>query len=167
MVKRQIPSVRQKLREVRSLIRRTSSSGTLELSCITMGVPGRSFWISRMTSKCRLCLPRYRNDEMISTAFVESTVNQVINKRMVKKQQMQWTPRGEHLLLQTRTKVITMNSRRYFADGIRGSAQRPDPRPLGGLSKCPFWQFPSEKLLQEAILKAAYKFLHVYCLYPK
>jgi len=86
-----------------------------------------------MTSKCRLCLPRYRNDEMISTAFVESTVNQVISKRMVKKQQMQWTPRGEHLLLQTRTKVITMNSRRYFADGIRGSAQRPDPRPLGGL----------------------------------
>ena len=26
-----------------------------------------------------------------------------------------------------------MNSRRYSADGIRGSAQRPDPRPLGGL----------------------------------
>jgi hypothetical protein len=26
-----------------------------------------------------------------------------------------------------------MNSRRYFANGIRGSAQRRDPRPLGGL----------------------------------
>ena len=26
-----------------------------------------------------------------------------------------------------------MNSRWYFADGIRGSAQRRDPRPLGGL----------------------------------
>src|SRR6516162_5634576 len=26
-----------------------------------------------------------------------------------------------------------MNSRWYSADGIRGSAQRPDPRPLGGL----------------------------------
>ena len=37
---------------------------------------------------------RYRNGETISTAFVESTVNQVISKRMVKKQQMQWTPRG-------------------------------------------------------------------------
>jgi hypothetical protein len=49
---------------------------------------------------------RYRNDEMISTAFVESTVNQVISKRMVQKQQMQWTPRGAHLLLQTRTKVL-------------------------------------------------------------
>jgi len=32
---------------------------------------------------------RYRNGETISTAFVESTVNQVISKRMVKKQQMQ------------------------------------------------------------------------------
>jgi hypothetical protein len=29
---------------------------------------------------------RYRNGETISTAFVESTVNQVISKRMVKKQ---------------------------------------------------------------------------------
>ena len=49
---------------------------------------------------------RRRNGEMISTAFVESTVNQVISKRMVKKQQMQWTPRGAHLLLQIRTKVL-------------------------------------------------------------
>jgi hypothetical protein len=49
---------------------------------------------------------RYRNGETISTAFVESTVNQVISKRKVKKQQMQWTPRGAHLLLQTRTKVL-------------------------------------------------------------
>jgi hypothetical protein len=49
---------------------------------------------------------RYRNGETISTAFVESTVNQVISKRMVKKRQMQWTPRGAHLLLQTRTKVL-------------------------------------------------------------
>jgi len=49
---------------------------------------------------------RYRNGETISTGFVESTVNQMISKRMVKKQQMQWTPRGAHLLLQTRTKVL-------------------------------------------------------------
>jgi hypothetical protein len=31
---------------------------------------------------------RYRNGETISTAFVESTVNEVISKRFVKKQQM-------------------------------------------------------------------------------
>jgi len=49
---------------------------------------------------------RYRNDETISSAFVESTVNQVVSKRMVKKQQMRWTPRGAHLLLQVRTRVL-------------------------------------------------------------
>lgn len=49
---------------------------------------------------------RYRNGETISTAFVESTINQVVSRRFVKKQQMQWTLRGAHLLLQTRTKVL-------------------------------------------------------------
>jgi hypothetical protein len=36
----------------------------------------------------------YRNGERISTGFVESAVNQVISKRMAKKQQMQWSRRG-------------------------------------------------------------------------
>ena len=40
------------------------------------------------------------------TAFVESTINQVVSRRFVKKQQMQWTLRGAHLLLQARTKVL-------------------------------------------------------------
>ncbi len=46
------------------------------------------------------------NWEAISSAFVESAVNQVVSKRMVKKQQMRWTPRGAHLLLQLRTHVL-------------------------------------------------------------
>jgi len=49
---------------------------------------------------------RYRAGETISTAFVESTVNQVVSKRMVRRQQMRWTPRGAHLLLQVRTRVL-------------------------------------------------------------
>ena len=49
---------------------------------------------------------RLRQGETISTAFVESTVNQVVSKRMVKKQQMQWSERGAHLLLQVRTRVL-------------------------------------------------------------
>ncbi len=49
---------------------------------------------------------RYRNKERISTGFVESTVNQVVSKRMVKKQQMRWSRRGAHLLLQIRTQVL-------------------------------------------------------------
>lgn len=49
---------------------------------------------------------RRRYGEVVSTAFVESTVNQVIAKRFAKKQQMQWTPRGIHLLMQLRTRVL-------------------------------------------------------------
>jgi hypothetical protein len=49
---------------------------------------------------------RYRQGERISTGFVESTVNQVVSKRMVKKQQMRWSQRGAHLLLQIRTRVL-------------------------------------------------------------
>ena len=49
---------------------------------------------------------RYRNGERISTGFVESAINQVVSKRMVKKQQMEWTQRGAHLLLQIRTRVL-------------------------------------------------------------
>jgi hypothetical protein len=49
---------------------------------------------------------RYRRGETISTAFVESTVNFVLSKRLVKKQSMQWTRRGAHLLLQTRVKTL-------------------------------------------------------------
>jgi hypothetical protein len=49
---------------------------------------------------------RRRQGEPISTAFVESAINQVVSRRFVKKQQMQWTLRGAHLLLQTRTEVL-------------------------------------------------------------
>ncbi len=40
------------------------------------------------------------------SGVLESTVNQVVSKRMVKKQQMRWTPRRAHLLLQIRTRVL-------------------------------------------------------------
>src|SRR3954471_22543758 len=49
---------------------------------------------------------RWDNGERISTAFVESTVNLVISRRFAKKQQMQWSKKGAHRLLQTRTKTL-------------------------------------------------------------
>lgn len=49
---------------------------------------------------------RWRYGETIATSFVESTVNEVITKRMVKKQQMQWSQTGAHYLLQTRTATL-------------------------------------------------------------
>ena len=49
---------------------------------------------------------RRRYAEPISTAFAESTVNLVVGKRFAKKQQMQWSKTGAHLLLQTRTQTL-------------------------------------------------------------
>mgnify|MGYP000447735847 CR=1 FL=1 len=49
---------------------------------------------------------RYLHGERISTGFVESTVNQVVSKRFVKKQQMRWTAEGAHLLPQVRTREL-------------------------------------------------------------
>ena len=49
---------------------------------------------------------RYRNGEPIATGFVESTVHEVISKRFCKKQQMQWSKEGAHLLLQTRVRTL-------------------------------------------------------------
>jgi len=42
----------------------------------------------------------------IASGFVESAVNQVVSKRMAKRQQMGWSQRGAHLLLQIRTRVL-------------------------------------------------------------
>ena len=58
----------------------------------------------------RLLIPnygeRYRKGEAIATGFVESTVNEVVSKRFGKKQQMQWSKEGAHLLLQTRVRTL-------------------------------------------------------------
>lgn len=49
-------------------------------------------------------------------------MNQVVSKRMVKRQQMQWTQRGAHLLLQIRTRVLNEeweNTFRRWYPGFR------------------------------------------------
>ena len=47
----------------------------------------------------------WRNDLPITTASIESLVCSLIGRRFAKKQQMQWTPKGAHLLLQVRVKA--------------------------------------------------------------
>ena len=49
---------------------------------------------------------RYRWGERVSTAAVESMVNRVIGRRMAKKQQLRWSRRGAHLLLQIQVAVL-------------------------------------------------------------
>lgn len=71
---------------------------------------------------------RRRNGERISTATAESTVNQVISKRMVKRQQMRWSRRGAHLLLQVRTRELNGELQSTFADWYPGLHLEPEPR---------------------------------------
>jgi len=49
-------------------------------------------------------------------------VNAVISKRFAKRQQMQWTPRGAHLLLQTRTRTLDGTLRPLFERWYPGLA---------------------------------------------
>jgi hypothetical protein len=47
---------------------------------------------------------RWDHGEIIS--FAESTVDLVVSRRFAKKQQIQWSKQGAHLLLQTRTRTL-------------------------------------------------------------
>ncbi len=65
---------------------------------------------------------RWRYGERVATSFVESTVNVVIGKRFAKRQQMQWSKKGAHLLLQTRTRTLDGTLRGMFAKWYPGMA---------------------------------------------
>ena len=65
---------------------------------------------------------RFRSGERISSCLAESTVNAVISKRFAKRQQMQWTKRGAHLLLQTRTRALDGTLRPLFERWYPGLA---------------------------------------------
>jgi hypothetical protein len=52
--------------------------------------------------------------EAISSSIAESTVNQVISRRFVKRQQMRWQPETAHLLLQVRTRTLNGTLRDNF-----------------------------------------------------
>lgn len=72
----------------------------------------------------QMMIPNYgemcRYGEPVSTAFVESTINEVIARRMAKKQQMQWSRKGAHYLLQTRTAVLNNELQDKFASWYPG-----------------------------------------------
>jgi len=65
---------------------------------------------------------------VISSAFVESAVNQVVSKRMVKKLQMRWAPKTAHLLLQVRTRVLNDELGQSSNAGIQRSFYQPNHR---------------------------------------
>ena len=70
---------------------------------------------------------RCRYGATISTVFVESTINQVVSKPMVKKQPMRWSQQGAHWLLQVRTHVLNDELREIFQQRYPRFVQQEQP----------------------------------------
>jgi hypothetical protein len=77
------------------------------------------------TPRCRLRtgpppLSAWYRYTTLSTGVVESTVKPMVSKRLCTRQQMPWTKRGAHLLLQTRVKTLNRELggmfRRWYPD---------------------------------------------------
>ena len=71
---------------------------------------------------------RWRNEEAIATGFVESAVNQIVSKRFAKRQQMQWTKKGAHLLCKRAPGFSTSGLKRHSESGTPDSG-RPNMYP--------------------------------------
>jgi hypothetical protein len=66
----------------------------------------------------------FRAGERISSCLAASTANTAISKRFTKREEMQWTKCGAHLLLQTRARTLGATPRPFF--------QRRYPAPTNG-----------------------------------
>jgi hypothetical protein len=86
----------------------------LNLATFTRSGQEFSVYIASNTGSLINYGERYRAGERISSCLAESSVNAVISKRFAKRQQMQWTKRGAHLLLQTRTRTLDGTLRSLF-----------------------------------------------------
>ena len=63
---------------------------------------------------------RRRYGERVSTGFVESAINTVVGKRFGKRQQMQRSKPGAHLMLQARTGALDGTLREKFEQWYPG-----------------------------------------------
>jgi hypothetical protein len=63
----------------------------------------------------------------MSTGVVELTVNQGIGTRFCKTRQMAWTPRGAHLRLQIRTRVVNGDREASYREWSPGFRVAPQP----------------------------------------
>src|SRR5208337_475348 len=91
----------------------------------------------------------YRSGRRIATSLAESAVNSLVAKRMVKSQQMRWSQKGAHLMLQVRAAVMNGNLRQRLRE-------RPD---LPVLPVHPIFQ-PTPPLLRAARNPRVFAGLH-------
>jgi hypothetical protein len=80
------------------------ASGYPGLARLVKATTGLATYIENNAGAITDYAARWDHGEIIS--FAESTVDLVISRRFAKKQQMQWSKKGAHLLLQTRTRTL-------------------------------------------------------------
>jgi hypothetical protein len=90
------------------------ASGYTGLARLVKATAGLATYIENNSAAITDYAARWDHGEIISTAFAESTVDLIISRRFAKKQQMQWSRKGAHLLLQTRTRTLDGTLRNLF-----------------------------------------------------
>ena len=65
---------------------------------------------------------RRRQGKRIATSFVESTVNTLVSKHFAKNQQMQWSKKGAHHMLQIRSRTLDRSLQTMFRNWFPGMA---------------------------------------------
>jgi hypothetical protein len=92
------------------------ASGYPGLARLIKATAGLATYIGNNSAAITDYAERWDHGGIISTAFVESTVDLVISRRFAKKQQMQWSRKGAHRLLQTRTRTLDDTLRDLFTN---------------------------------------------------
>src|SRR5271165_5124236 len=100
------PGCRRKLAALCRWARRTSIHGMAGIGRLEHHVGELLAYLERNQGALVHYAARRRNGEPISTAFVESAVNEIIAKRMNKKQQMRWNRATVQPFLEVRTAVL-------------------------------------------------------------
>jgi len=100
------PGCRRKLAALCRWARRTSIRGMAGIGRLEHHVGQLLAYLERNQGALVHYAARRRNGEPISTAFVESSVNEIIAKRMNKKQQMRWNRATVQPFLNVRTAML-------------------------------------------------------------
>jgi hypothetical protein len=100
------PGCRRKLAALCRWVGRTSIRGMAGIGRLEHHVGELLAYLERNQGALVHYAARRRNGEPISTAFIESAVNEIIAKRMNKKQQMRWNRATVQPFLDVRTAVL-------------------------------------------------------------
>src|SRR3984957_3591020 len=114
------PGCRRKLAALCRWARRTSLRGLAGIGRLEHHVGELLAYLERNQRALVHYAARRRNGEPISTAFVESSVNEIIAKRMNKKQQMRWNRATVQPFLEVRTTVLNDTLEDAFRDRYPG-----------------------------------------------